>query len=275
MAQRRESEPQPPSWIHAHLGREIRRLREESGLTQETLAEQVHVSYQHLSAIEAATRVPPRDLVAVVDEVLLARGTLVSLREEMVRSPLSDWLRKFLLTEAQARTICGYAVQAIPGLLQTEDYFRAQFEAFQPFASKERMEATIEARMGRKQLFYKEDPPEVWEILDEAALRRAPRNSDVMRRQFAHVIELSELPHVTIQVLPFSRGFHAMLDGPVSILTFAEGDDFVYVEAFVEGLVISDPVTVTSAKRRYDRLRAEALPPTDSIEMIRSILEST
>lgn len=110
--------------------------------------------------------------------------------------------------------------------------------------------------------------------MDEAALRRHPDDPAVMREQLEYILKTVELPNLTVQLAPFSRGLHAMLDGPMTLPTFDEGDDCVYVEPVGGGMVYSDAVGVASAKRPYDALRAEGLPPAGTARLIRSVMES-
>ncbi|MCF2527324.1 helix-turn-helix domain-containing protein [Yinghuangia soli] len=275
MAMRRDSAPQPPSWIHGFLARQMRRYREMAGRTQVDVSSVLHISFKHYSAMELGTRIPSRDVMEVMDDTLDARGALVAIREEMVRSPHPEWFQKLRELEVQATGIWQFEVQVVPGLLQTEGYARAVLEA----APRRRLTRTVEEdlaiRIERQALLTAPEGPEFWFVLDESTLDRRPADRTVMAGQLERLLEVAQFPNVTLQVLPLARGFHAMLDGPATILKFDHGsDDVVYVEPIGQGLISYDPATITYVTRRCDLLRAEASPPAESMALIRSKLES-
>lgn len=167
-----------------------------------------------------------------------------------------------------------YQVQVIPGLLQTPDFARALFDVVPTYRPREWVDEHIDTRIKRQHILTRQRPPEACFVLDEAALRRLPKEPAVTREQLRHILKMCELPNLTVQIVPFSRGMHAMLDGSMTLLGFDEGDDCVYVEPVGSGMVYSDAVGVASARRRYDALRAEGLPPAETAQMIISMMES-
>ncbi|WP_436776062.1 helix-turn-helix domain-containing protein [Yinghuangia sp. YIM S09857] len=271
---RRDVEPQRPSWILDFLGRQIRRYRELEGMTQTEAASEAHISNKHFSAIESGTKPPARDLVQVIDHAFNARGALVALRDEMNEPPGSEWFEHVLELEAGASSLRQYAVQVIPGLLQTGDYARAVLSTGLARRPQGWMEQKLEEHLNRQNIIQREDPPELSFILDECALIRRPQNRGLMTEQMEHLLKVGALPHVTIQVAPLDMGLHTMLDGPITIMGFDEGDECVYLEPFGQGFVAYDPVTRTDAERRFDRLKAAALSPTDTAEWIRATMET-
>ncbi|GAA4970782.1 helix-turn-helix transcriptional regulator [Yinghuangia aomiensis] len=271
---RRDVEPQRPSWILDFLGRQIRRYREMEGMTQTQAANEAHISNKHFSAIESGTKPPARDLVQVIDHAVNARGALVALRDEMNEPPGSEWFELVVELEAGASSLRQYAVQVIPGLLQTGDYAREVLSTGLARKPVGWLEKKLQERLNRQNIIWRQGPPELSFILDECAVSRQPKSRDLMRGQLKRLLEVGELPHVTIQVAPLDMGLHTMLDGPITIMGFDEGDDCVYVEPFGQGFVAYDPVTRTDAKRRFDRLKAEALSPTDTAEWIRAMMET-
>jgi transcriptional regulator with XRE-family HTH domain len=274
MAFRRESAPQPPSWIHGFLGRQMRRYREMAGRAQTDVADAIHISFKHYSAMELATRVPSRDTIEVLDHEVDARGALIAIREEMVRSPHPEWFQKFRELEQQATAIWQYEVQVVPGLLQTEAYARAVLSAAPRRRLTQTADDDLAVRLDRQKLLTRHEAPDFWFVLDEAILDRRPEDPRIMAEQLDHLGRVATAPNVTLQVLPLARGLHAMLDGAATIMKFDQGsDDVVYVEPIGQGFVAYDPVTVVYATRRFDMLRAEALPPKDSALLIRSKLE--
>ncbi|NUU25797.1 MAG: helix-turn-helix domain-containing protein [Streptomycetaceae bacterium] len=270
------TQPQSPSWLHGFLARQMRRYRELAGKTQTDLANAACVSLKHYCSFELGERMPSRDTVEVVDDALGARGALVAIRDEMVKSPHPGWFTRLLELERGATEIWQYEAQVVPGLLQTEDYARAVLEA----APRQRFTRTVDedlaVRLSRQELLTAEDAPVFWIVLDEAVLMRSPEDPRVMADQLEHLIRLAKLPNLTLQVLPLVRGLHSMLSGPATLLKFGGfgSDDVLYVEPIDQGLLAYDPVTVRFITRRLDLLRTEALSRAETVNLMRAKLES-
>src|SRR2546427_12983772 len=128
--------------------------------------------------------------------------------------------------------------------------------------------------MDRQGLLTRSDPPRLWAVMDEAALRRPVGGPVVMRAQLEHLISATKLPNVTLQVVPFRAGAHAALGQPFVILRFADPDlpDMVYLEQFTNGLWLDKPDEVDSYAQVMDRLAVQAEDPNDTGEILSSIL---
>ncbi|MEU8137158.1 DUF5753 domain-containing protein [Streptodolium elevatio] len=194
----------------------------------------------------------------------------------MVEPPDETWFDKLKEMERQATEIWEYEVQLVPGLLQTRDYARAVLES----APRQKLTRTVEddlaVRMGRQGLLTKPEAPQFLFVLDEAVLLRSPTEPKVLAGQLEHLLRVADLPNVMLQIIPLERGWHSMLSGPATLLKFDYGaDDVVYVEPNGQGLLSYDPVTVRYITRRLDLLRSEALSGAETIQVIRSKLEST
>jgi Domain of unknown function (DUF5753) len=130
--------------------------------------------------------------------------------------------------------------------------------------------------MTRQGVLAREDPPNVWAVIDEAVLRRPAGGPAVMRGQLEHLAKLAMRQNVTIQVIPFQTGGHSAAGGPFSILRFAEPDlpDVVYLEQLTSALYLDKPDTVDSYMRVMERVCMEAATPAASAEIIANLLEA-
>jgi hypothetical protein len=172
--------------------------------------------------------------------------------------------------EESAASLRSFQNSLVTGLLQTEEYARAAVTAARHTNDREEVERLVRLRMRRQELLTRETPLELWAVLDEALLHRPIGGPCVMRAQLMRLLEATEMPNVTIQVLPFARGGHAGLDGPFTIITFPDPTDLdvVYVPGTVWNALLEREKDVRRHTACFDHLRAEALPPDESAELI-------
>jgi hypothetical protein len=172
--------------------------------------------------------------------------------------------------EVEAAGLRSYETEVVQGLFQTPDYARAILREIFHRDSDEQVERLVDLRMKRQDVLDRDPPLDIWLILDEAVIRRTIGGPEVMRAQLARLTEASKMPNVTIQVLPFSSGSHAGLRGPFSILEFPEraDPDVAYVESVAGILYLEKDREVRSCAEAFDRLRATALSPGGSAELI-------
>lgn len=267
---------------------ELRRLREEAGLTHSDVARRLEWSPSKVSRIETGqSRVQTgdvRDLLeiyGITDEGI--RESLVQLAREARRR--GWWTRytdvlgsgTYVGLEAEAAGLHTYESMFIPGLLQTEDYARAVIRAGQARPDPDTLERRLSARMVRQEILERPDPPEIWAVLDESVVRRPVGGAEVMQAQLAHLIEVSTRPNttVTLQVLPFTAGAHPGMNGPFVILTFNTPTDppMVYLETATDGLYLEEPADVERYTLRFSHLVARALGPDESRTMIAGLAE--
>ncbi|RKN38300.1 DUF5753 domain-containing protein [Streptomyces hoynatensis] len=271
------------------LGARLRRLREARGITGLEAGRTIRASHSKISRLEMGrTGFKTRDvqdllsLYGVCDEA--ERATLLALARQS-NSPgwwhvyhdiVPSWLNVYLGLEQAATVIRGYELQFVPGLLQTESYARAVLRLALD-DTRERTERRVELRMGRQRILHRERPPHLWVVIDEAALRRPVGGAAVMRGQLAHLLQLSELPHVTIQVVPFGAGGHPAMAGPVTVLRPPGGDlpDVVYLEQQTGGVYPDKPAEIELYRHVLNRLVVESLSPADSLGFLRAALRDT
>ncbi|WP_346173229.1 helix-turn-helix transcriptional regulator [Streptomyces cuspidosporus] len=258
----------------ALFGSRVRKLRLAAGLTQAELGAKAHVVASRITQIERALGAKPTfELAQVLDTILGADNLLIDMWPYVYREAFPDWSRAFMAYAERAVAIGEYAAQVVPGLLQTEDYARALLSLDILLSSDEQLEERVVARLGRQKRLASHDRPELRVVLDEAVLRRPVGGTAVMRAQLARLLEAAEERHITLQVLPFDQGEHEEMGGSLTVLTLPDGDDVAYKEGAYFGQLFEEPSEVKRLTVTYDRLRAVALPPIMSLDMIRSVME--
>lgn len=278
--------PVGPTARRRRLGIELRRLREAAGLTLDQVVPEVGLKSSTLSRIETG-RAPCRSSYLTV--MLSMYGVTDPQQIQLLKDMASEGQRKgwwdqygdvlptgfdlYVGLEAEADSLRAYEAQLVHGLLQTRDYARAVLRAWDRKASTEHIDRMAELRMKRQEVLTRpESPLELWLILDEAVLRRPVGGPKVMRAQLGRLIEAGELPNITLQVLPFSQGAHAGLAGPFYILEFPGGDPAVaYVEGAAGNIYLEKDHEVRRRAEAFDRLRAEAMSPSESRELIATV----
>jgi hypothetical protein len=181
------------------------------------------------------------------------------------------WFDAFVGLEDAASQIRAYEVQYVPGLLQTEDYARGVITL--GYSNPQEIRRRVALRMARQAVMARPDPPSLAVVLDEALLRRPIGGTRAMREQLAHLVEMSQRPGVTIQVIPFQAGGYAETGGSFSLMHFAEHDlpDVVYLEQLASAQYLDKPDTVADYAAVIERLSAAALSPADTRELLRSL----
>ncbi|MGC4909793.1 helix-turn-helix domain-containing protein [Streptomyces cyaneofuscatus] len=258
----------------ALFGSRVRKLRTAAGLTQTEVGTLTHVIGSRIAQIERATGAKPTlELTRALDRELVADDLLIDLWPYVYREAYPDWSQAFIAYSARAAVIREYSSHAVPGLLQTPEYARALLSMGHSLRDAEHLEERVAARLERQNRLTGPDRPELWIILDEAVLRRPVGGSAVMRGQLTKLLRMAEEPNITIQVLPFDQGAHGALAGSLTVLVLPDGAQVAYTEGAHHGQLTEEPDEVERFVLTYDHLRAMALPPLMSLELIRSVLE--
>jgi transcriptional regulator with XRE-family HTH domain len=268
------------------LGAQLRRLRENREITTEQAAEAIRGSHSKISRMEHG-RVGFKDrdvsdlltLYGVMDPA--ERESLLGLAHEAGNPGwwhdfgdlLPHWFEPYISLEAAASVIRNYEVQFVPGLLQSPAYAREVIQLGHPSITRDELDRRVELRMGRKRLLSRQAPPRLWAALDEAVLRRPMGDTSVMREQIDHLLEMTDNPNVTLQIVPFNVGGHSAAGGPFSILRFAEPElsDVVYLEQLTSALYIDKPAEVDRYLEVMERLCVQAETAADSITLLEKI----
>ena len=217
-----------------------------------------------------------QDLGCLCEDVLeIARQASAQDWWQQYSDIVPRWFESYIGLEKAASVIRTYEVQFVHGLLQTEDYARAVIMISNAHAPAEEIDRRVSVRIGRQQLLTQPDAPEVWAVLDEAVLRRFPAGPAVMRAQLEHLLQVTDLPNVTLQIVPFDAGPHAAAGGPFTILRFPEPDlsDVVYLEQLNSALYLDQPDDVANYLAIMDQLCIQADTGADSKDMLRALLE--
>ncbi|MCY0926282.1 helix-turn-helix transcriptional regulator [Streptomyces sp. H27-H1] len=266
-----------PSVRRRRLGAELRALRERHGLKLDDVAGRMGHGWDgpRLSRVErAALGIKPDALAALLDIYAVAdigrRDVLMSLARDgarrgwwqTYRDIISPAYAELISLEADAKSLRSYQTLLVPGLLQTASYARASISAINMGSSTEQVNALVEVRMARQSVLSRPEPLEVWAIIHEAALRPAHADSTVMRDQCQRLLDLMDLPHVSIQIVPLTAPPHPGMAGPFTVLGFPESADLdvVLVEHLASALYVEDAADVSVYGSAFEHLRAHALP---------------
>ncbi|MGW3983401.1 helix-turn-helix domain-containing protein [Streptomyces mirabilis] len=252
-----------------YYGFELRRHRESAGLTQRQLGDIVNYTGSLVGQIETARKLPTPEFSERVDAALGTGGLLSRLVGLVMRSQLPAWFQQVAELEARAIEICTFHTHSVHGLLQTEAYARAVLGTLDQTDLDDR----TAVRLARQRIFEKNEPPALWAVISEAALYQEIGGPQAMRGQLAHLLSFEHTPRLNIQVLPFSAGPHAGLQGSFTLFRFASDPDIVYTEGYGSGHPTANPDTVKDCSLRYDHLQAAALSLRDSADLIRRAME--
>lgn len=277
--------PYIPTVRGRRLAHELRKIRERAGLSGEQAARALGWDQSKISRMETARmRITSGEVIAMCEVYGVdgeERAELVRLARESrrqgwwhpYRAVLKPGFSQFLNFEAEALAYRSYEAQVIPGLFQTGDYARAVLRGSRS-RTPEETERGVQVRLARQERITRSvDPLNVWQIVEEGALRRVVGGPDTMREQLGHLLELGALANVSLQVLPFTAGVHAAIDGPFVLLTFGGYPDVLYLEHLMGCVYLEDPAQTTAAKLVFDHLRASALNTGDSAVLIRDLME--
>lgn len=277
-----------PTVLRILLGARMRRLRTAAGISREAAGHAIRGSHAKISRLELGqVGFKQRDIA----DLLTLYGVRAKTERDaffnlMARANsrgwwhsyadlVPEWFELYVGLEEAASVIRSYEVQFIPGLLQTEDYARAVIRLAHASAAPEEIERRVRLRMARALLLHRSEPPALWAVIDEAALRRPLGGPTVMRAQLEHLLEASKLTNVTIQVASFARGGHAAAGGPFTILRFAEPTlpDIVYLEQLTSATYLDRREDLDNYAMVIDQLCVDALPATQTTGFITDMIK--
>ncbi|GGT21754.1 transcriptional regulator [Streptomyces kurssanovii] len=266
------------------MGQELRRLRELKGMTAEEVAERLLVSQSKISRLENGRRsISQRDVRDLCGVYEVEDHRIVDSLMQMAKdSRQQGWWHAFgdipysvyIGLETDAASLRVYEPQVVPGLLQTRQYAEALISGALPESGTTDIEKRVSVRLRRQERIRDaEHPLRMWAVIDEAALRRQVGGRQLMREQLEHLVELSQQPHVTVQVLPFEMGAHPGVNGQYAILEFPDTSDssVVYIEGVTSDLYLEKANDVQKYSVMYEHLRAQALNVEQTRQFIASI----
>jgi transcriptional regulator with XRE-family HTH domain len=275
----REPTNSSPTLRRRELGALLRVLRNERGLTVEQVAERLLCSPSKVSRMETGQRgATPRDvrdlcdLYEVVDleeRARFARLAAEGKQQGWWQGYELDYFATYVGLEEEAIATKNFQSTTVPGLLQTADYARAMHLAGVPEFTTERIDQLIQVRLTRQRALTRDRPLQLWSVLDEPVLHRLVGGYRVMRDQLQRMIDATQLPNVTIQIIPFSAGAHAAMESSFDILEFgAVVPNLVYVEGLVGYMYLERSQDLHRYEQVFERLRDIALSPQESIELM-------
>ncbi|MGW6855862.1 helix-turn-helix domain-containing protein [Streptomyces xanthophaeus] len=279
-----------PSVRQRRLGGELRALRDAKGLTQDEAAQMLGRGYDkaRVSRVEAGKLGIKAD---VLEELLTIydvtepdkRAVLVALARAGTRRGwwqtysdiISPSYAELIALETEARSLRSYQTLLIPGLLQTAAYARSSISAINMGSTAAQVNALVEVRQARQAVLTRPEPLDVWAIIHEAALRPKDGDPQMMRDQLQRLLDLAELPNVSIQILPLDSPPHPGMAGPYTILGFPESADLdvVLVEHLASALYVEDAADVAVYGSAFEHLRAHALPLAPSADLTARLMK--
>ncbi|AWE50156.1 MULTISPECIES: helix-turn-helix domain-containing protein [Streptomyces] len=255
------------------FGAELKRRRENAGITQTELGARVFVSGGYIGQFEQAIRKPQLDIAQRIDDALQTDGIFERLWQKLIRDRrYADYFARTAELERLATRICDWEPSVVPGLLQTPAYTRALVLATQPFAADELVEERVTARAERAAILEDATRPEYCAIVHETVLRVPVGGRQVAAQALTHLAEAARSRKVLLQVLPYSAGATAN-NGSLRLMEFDDAPPTAYTETSFSGSVLDDPAVVKRASRAYDLIRGAALSPDASLALIESAAE--
>ncbi|MEW1862904.1 helix-turn-helix transcriptional regulator [Streptomyces sp. NPDC088194] len=257
----------------AYFGQEVRFAREQRGMTQAQLAAETGYERPYVTRVESGKLLASEQFAEACDRIFGTPGFFARLRVRVSERGHPGWFIPYVNLERDAMAMLFYAPVVVPGIFQTREYATAIFSQVHPRDDKQQTDELVEARLARRAaLRQRVEQPLLWVVLHEAALRTVVGSRDVMAGQLARLLDEADSPHVTVQISPFNQG----VPGGASmfiLLTPAEGDALLYTETMQHGHVEDSASGVSAAQQQYDRLRAAAMPPRESLALIRDVMK--
>ncbi|MFI8831133.1 helix-turn-helix domain-containing protein [Streptomyces afghaniensis] len=261
--------------VIATVGRQLKLRREAVGMRAAEFGTAVGYGEDMVYKIEGGKRIPRQDYLVRADEVLGAGGLIAATWEDVKRVRYPKRVRELAKLEGQAVEIGVYECNSVHGLLQTPEHARALFEAAQPPYSPDDVERMVAARMARQAVFERDPAPSVHYVLEEAVLRRRVGGTMVWRQQLEHLLEVGRLRSVTLQIMPTNTDAHPGVDGKIELLKFPDGSAVGRSDGAFSGRPTTDPKQLRILELRYGTIRAQALPPRESLAFIEQVLGET
>lgn len=275
-----------PRIQHRLLVARLKQLREDHGLSPTELATESKINATQISRLESLTRPPVSSQVVALCRFykLDERATLeLEALAAPVKGDNDSWSRydletgtaKYLTFESESKSVATFQSQLIPGLLQTELYATAVVSSLRAYFDSEKISQTVASRMERSKNLAPPRSLEFRAVIDESAINRILGGVKGMQHQLRHILTVSELPNVTVKILPIDVGAHPGLDGSFAIFTFGQAqlDDFVYVEDQIGQAFEDQDVIVRRCKEKFELLSKLAASEDDSRAVIERRLD--
>ncbi|MGW2033619.1 helix-turn-helix domain-containing protein [Streptomyces sp. NPDC001811] len=280
------SEEEEPGWevepddewgvaVIATVGRQLRLRREAVALRAADFAKAVGYSEDMVYKVESGKRIPRPEYLDKADKVLDAGGLLAAMKEDVEKVRYPKKVRALAEVEAKAVELGVYVCSSIHGLLQTPEHARALLQSWQPAYAPKDLERRVAARMARQSIFERTPAPSLSFVLEEATLRRKVGGTMVRRQQFERLLEIGRLSNITLQVMPLDSPPHPGMSGRIELLKFEDGTAVGRSDGAFNGRPVSNLRELRVLELRYGTIRAQALPPGESLALIEHLLGET
>lgn len=261
--------------VIATVGRQLKLRREAAGMRAAAFGEAVGYGEDMVYKIEGGKRIPRPEYLEDADRVLGAGGLISAMKEDVRKVRYPKKVRDLAQLEARAVEIGVYVCSSIPGLLQTPEHARALLESWQPAYSPEDLERRVAARVARRSVYDRSPAPALSFVLEEATLRRKVGGTMVRRQQLERLLEVGRLNNVTLQVMPMDSAPHPGMSGRIEVLKFEDGTAVGRSDGAFSGRPITDPRQLRILELRYGTIRAQALPPGESLAFVEQLQGET
>lgn len=255
------------------FGALLRHYRELAGLSQEALGLRIGFSKSQVAMVERGQRPPKGDFVPKADAALGANGALIKAATQLQFSHLASWFEPFAEEEAKAVARYQYESSTMPGLLQTEAHAHALHQGACPPLDNDEIERLVAGRLARQTLLTRKPPLDISFILEMSAITRPIGGRDVHRAQLQHLLDLTELRNVNIQVMSPHREAHAGLNGPFVLLETDDRRRLAYLEVQGRNFVVSEQPQLGDLFATYGMLRTQGRGLEESRGLIKQIAE--
>lgn len=251
------------------FGAVLQALRENAGLSREELGRMVTLSESSVASVEQGRRMPDPEFVVEAERATGSTGVLSKAAVHLARDKpgLAHWFREWARLELKAITLYTYECRMIPGLLQTEAYARTLSDGRLPPLDDEQIEAKWAERLKRQRLLRERPNTTFSFILDEHLFLRRTGGAEVTRELIDHLLEVSSLRNVEIQIMPLKET-HAGLSGPMQLLETPKHRWYAYCEGQHGGMLLSEPKVVSTLQMRYAKMRSQARTTKHSLSLL-------
>ncbi|QTZ93110.1 helix-turn-helix domain-containing protein [Streptomyces auratus] len=257
------------------VGRQLKMWRKAAGLSPAEFGALMGYGENLIYKIERGARIPRPEFLDKADEVLGAGGKIAAMKEDVERARYPKKVRDLEKLEAQAVELGAYGNHNIHGLLQTKEYAHALYDSRRPTLAEDDLERHVAARMARQEIFDRKPITTLTFVQEEVTLKRPIGGKMVLRRQLERILEIGQLRHVEIQVMPTEREDHAGMSGQVQILKLRDGSTVGYSEAQLTSRLVVHPQEVQVLELRYGIIRSQALTPRESLAFIEKLRGET
>ncbi|WP_435187553.1 helix-turn-helix domain-containing protein [Streptomyces sp. bgisy126] len=256
------------------VGRQLRLRRQAVGVPAAEFAHAVGYGEDMIYKIEGGKRIPRPEFLDKADEVLGANGLVSAMKEDVAKVGYPKRERALAKLEARAVEMQLYDPLNMHGLLQTPEYARGLFLMRRPVYTQDEVERYTAARVARKAVFERDPAPEIGFVLEECTLRRPLGGRAVLRRQLEHLLEVAELRHVEIQMMPLDQVEHVGLS-LVEVMKFEDGTAIGRSSDVSGGRPMTDLKRLRLLELRYGILRTQALTPGATVDALHRLLTET